>query len=89
MICNLLTAKESVKNAEEALLSTGVTKELIGSGGKALEKSISSSNMGLLNSYLSAKDYHKFVMKYRNYKNIVNTQNAVKPMLAIDVSELD
>ena len=28
-------------------------------------------------------------MKYRNYKNIVNTQNAAKPMLAIDVSELD
>lgn len=85
----LADAKESVKNAEEALISTGVTKELIGSGGKALEKSISSSNMGFLNAYLSAKDYHKFVMKYRNYKNIVNTQNAVKPMLAIDVSELD
>ena len=45
--------------------------------------------MGLLNAYLIAKDYHRFVMKYRNYKNIVNTQNAVKPMLAIDVSELD
>ena len=85
----LADAKESVKNAEEALISTGVTKELISSGGRALEKSISSSNMGLLNSYLSAKDYHRFVMKYRNYKNIVNTQNAVKPMLAIDVSELD
>lgn len=28
-------------------------------------------------------------MKYRNYKNIVNTQNAAKPMLAIDVNELD
>lgn len=85
----LADAKESVKNAEEALISTGVTKELISSGGRALEKSISSSNMGLLNAYLSAKDYHRFVMKYRNYKNIVNTQNAVKPMLAIDVSELD
>lgn len=85
----LADAKESVKNAEEALISTGVTKELINSGGRALEKSISSSNMGLLNAYLSAKDYHRFVMKYRNYKNIVNTQNAVKPMLAIDVSELD
>ena len=85
----LADAKESVKNAEDALISTGVTKELISSGGKALEKSISSSNMGLLNAYLIAKDYHRFVMKYRNYKNIVNTQNAVKPMLAIDVSELD
>ena len=28
-------------------------------------------------------------MRYRNYRYIVNTQNAAKPMLALDVSELD
>lgn len=28
-------------------------------------------------------------MKYRNYRYIVNTQNAARPMLALDVTELD
>ena len=38
---------------------------------------------------MGAQTYLKFVLRYRNYKNIVNFQNAAKPMLAIDVSELD
>lgn len=39
--------------------------------------------------YLAAKAYYAFVMKYRNYKNIVNTQNAAKPMVATDINLFD
>ena len=45
--------------------------------------------LGLLYALIGALTYQKFVMRYRNYKNIVNTINAAKPMVAIDVSELD
>ena len=45
--------------------------------------------LGLLHALLGADTYKKFVMKYRNYRYIVNTQNAAKPMLALDVTELD
>ena len=50
---------------------------------------VPADKLGLLFALIGADTYKKFVMKYRNYKNIVNAQNAAKPMLAIDVSELD
>ena len=45
--------------------------------------------MGLYFALLGADTYLKFVMKYRNYRNIINVQNTVKPMVAINVSQLD
>ena len=38
---------------------------------------------------LGAQAYLKFVQKRRDYKYIVSTLNAAKPMFAINVSELD
>lgn len=85
----LADANEAIKSAEEALIVAGVPEESVRTGGKTLEKAVPAAKMGLLYALIGAQTYHKFVMKYRNYKNIVNTQNAAKPMLAIDVSELD
>lgn len=85
----LADADEAIKSAEDALIAAGVPEESVRAGGKTLEKAVPSAKMGLLYALMGAQTYHKFVMKYRNYKNIVNTQNAAKPMLAIDVSELD
>ena len=85
----LADADEAIKRAEDALIAAGVPEESVRAGGKTLEKAVPAAKMGLLYALIAAQAYHKFVMKYRNYKNIVNTQNAAKPMLAIDVSELD
>ena len=85
----LADADEAIKSAEDALIAAGVPEESVRAGGKTLEKAVPAAKMVLLYALIGAQTYHKFVMKYRNYKNIVNTQNAAKPMLAIDVSELD
>lgn len=85
----LADANEAIKSAEDALIAAGVPEESVRAGGKTLEKAVPAAKIGLLYALMGAQTYHKFVMKYRNYKNIVNTQNAAKPMLAIDASELD
>ena len=85
----LADAEEAVHQAEETLLSSGIDSAAVKARGKALEKAVPEEQQNLMYALLAADSYRKFVMKYRNYKNIVAAQNAAKPMLAIDVSELD
>jgi putative DNA primase/helicase len=85
----LLDATEAIRIAEENLIALGVPESDVKARGKALVNAVPENKMGLLHALLGADTYKKFVMKYRNYKNIVNAQNAAKPMLALDVSELD
>lgn len=85
----LADAQDELARATEALGGAGVPEEVVRAGGSALSKAVSGNQMGPYFMLLGAQAYLKFVMKYRNYKNIVNTQNAAKPMLAIDVNELD
>lgn len=86
----LADALDAVHSAKEALKLAGVSEELVNAGGKALEKACTTDDlMKLLMQFLSATSYLKFVMKCRNYKNLVNVQNAAKPMLSISVSALD
>lgn len=85
----LLDAMESVHIAEENLIAAGISEADVKSRGRNLEKAVPDSKMGLLFVLMGADTYQKFVMKYRNYKKLVDTQNAAKPMLALDVSELD
>ena len=85
----LSDAFEAIASAEEALLALGIDEDTVKGHGKELEKAVPDDKLGLLYALIGALTYQKFVMKYRNYKNIVNTMNAAKPMLAIDVSELD
>ena len=85
----LADAEGVVKQAEDALISLGVDEESVKGRDKKLTDLVPADKLGLLFALIGADTYKKFVMKYRNYKNIVNAQNAAKPMLAIDVSELD
>lgn len=85
----LADANEAVSIAEEALIAIGMSEADVKGRSKDLAKKIPIDKLGLLYALTGADTYKKFVMKYRNYKNIVNTQNAAKPMLALDVSELD
>lgn len=89
MDAQLTDANEAIRIAEEALISIGVSETDVKGRTKDLPKMVPIDKMGMLYALIGADTYKKFVMKYRNYKNIVNTQNAAKPMLAIDVSELD
>ena len=45
--------------------------------------------MPLLYALISAETYLKFVLKRRDYKYIISTGNASKPMIGIDVNDLD
>ena len=85
----LSDAQEAIAAAEDALIALGIDEEVVKGHGKELAKAVPDDKLSLLYALLGALTYQKFVMKYRNYKNIVNTMNACKPMVAIDVSELD
>ena len=85
----LQDADEAIRIAEEALIALGISKADVKGRTKDLMKAVPVDKLGLVYALLAADAYKKHVMKYRNYKNIVNTQNASKPMVAIDVSELD
>lgn len=85
----LQDAKDQVKAAKDALIKAGVPKDAISSGGKELAKAIPGGSEQLLIDLMIAEAYFKFVMKYRNYKNITATLNTAKPMVAIEVSDLD
>ncbi|MFX6174776.1 DNA primase, partial [Acinetobacter baumannii] len=59
-------------------------------GGKRLENAVETSlQLKYLKAYLAAKEFHKFVMKHRDYKNLMAVYNTAKPMLTVELSELD
>lgn len=85
----LKDAEAAIRKTEEKLVAAGVAESDVKARGKDLVRQVPGESSALLYALIRADSYKKFVMKYRNYKNLVNTQNAAKPMLAIDVSELD
>lgn len=85
----LSDSMEAIAAAEDALIALGIDEEIVKGHGKELAKAVPDNKIGLLYALLGAITYQKFVMKYRNTKNYTNAMNAAKPMLAIDVSELD
>ena len=85
----LADAEAAVSRAEARLSDLGIDGATVRERGKTLEKMIPEGHSPLLQALNAADAYRRFVMKYRNYKNIVAAQNAAKPMLALDVSELD
>ena len=85
----LSDSQEAIAAAEDALVALGIDEGIVKSHGKELAKSVPGNKLSLLYALLGAVAYQNFVMRYRNYKNIVNTMSACKPMVAIDVSELD
>ncbi|HEM5236692.1 TPA: DNA primase [Streptococcus suis] len=90
MDLQLEEASEQYESAIKQLVQTGIPESIVREGGKGLVKLIDSPNQQiLLAKYLSAKAYYQFVMKRRDYRYIMATHNTAKPMLAIDISELD
>ena len=85
----LSDAMEAIAAAEDALVALGIDEAVVKERGKELEKAVPADKLGLLFALLGAIAYQKFVMKYRNTKNYTNAMSAAKPMLAIDVAELD
>ena len=58
-------------------------------GGRALEKLVTPQNTEAFGELQAARSYYGFVMKYRNYKHIADTQNTAKPMVATDINLFD
>ncbi len=85
----LVDARSQYSAAMQALIDGGIPEQVVRAGGKALEKMITPDLDDAYKDYLAAKAYYAFVMKYRNYKNIVNTQSAAKPMVATDINLFD
>lgn len=90
MDLQLQDAKDAVQAAEDNLVAAGIPEADVKDRGKNLKNGCADAGiMGLYFALLGADTYLKFVMKYRNYRNIINVQNTVKPMVAINVSQLD
>lgn len=85
----LVDSKGQFNECSQALIDGGIPEKVVRAGGKALEKAIPDNLENAYKEYLAAKAYYAFVMKYRNYKNIVNTQSAAKPMVAADINMFD
>ena len=85
----LVDARDELNRCIEVLVEAGLPEKVVKAGGKALEKLITPELEKAYGAYLAAKNYYAFVMKCRNFKNLVNVQNAVKPMIQIKVEDLD
>ena len=73
---------------KQAVLNSGVDEESL-SGGKKAVNGLSDEQMQLLAEYLSAVTYYKFVMGRRNIKYIRSAMEAAKPMVAVDLMDLN
>ena len=85
----LADAQAQYSAAMQVLMDGGIPEQVVRSGGRALEKLIDEDMLDSFKEYQSAKAYYGFVLRYRNFKNIINTQNAAKPMVAVDISRFD
>ena len=86
----LADALEQYEKSVTELVNSGIDESVVREGGKALTKVIETPiQQKLYSIYLSSKTYYQFVMKRRDYRYITATHNTAKPMLAIDLSELD
>ena len=86
---NRCDAQDEKAVAEKALADAGIPEDVIKAGTKAIQKAINPSQIGLLYQFMAAEAYLKFVLKRRDYKYIVSTGNAAKPMISVDVNDLD
>ena len=78
-----------VQRAQDQLVELGLSREMVLSGGKALEKQIRGSQEEAYFALLGAIAYKQFVMKRRDMKYITAAMQAVRPMVEIDQTDLD
>lgn len=85
----LQDAKDSIEEAQKALVKTGYDESAVKQGSKAIAKDIKSEHLGLFYMLVGAEKYLAFAMKRRDYKYITSALNVSKSMLTIKVSDLD
>lgn len=85
----LQDANNAVQAAITALEKSGVAKDVVMGGGKALEKAIDNNSEQAFKEYMAAMSYRSFVMKRRDMKYIISALQAAKPMLLRDIREFD
>ena len=82
-------ANLAVEKAKQALLDSGVEKDVLSAGGKALEKAIDDRSEKAFAEYCFALSYKAFVMKRRDMKYITSALQAAKPMLLRNIRDFD
>lgn len=85
----LTEAKTALEKAQQALMKSGIDRETVMSGGKALEKAIDEKSEKAFAEYMAALVYKSFVMKRRDMKYITSALQAAKPMLLRDIKDFD
>lgn len=86
----LAEANVFLEETEKQLQSSGIDEMTVKAGGKRLENTVETPlQLKYLKANLAAKEFHKFVMKHRDYKNLMAVYNTAKPMLTVELSELD
>ena len=75
-------------SSKQAVLNSGADEDTLSGGKKALG-GLSDDQAQLLGEYLSAVAYHKFVMGRRNIRYIRSAMEAAKPMVAVDLMDLN
>lgn len=82
-------ADDELNTAFENLVSAGVAEDDVLAGGKKFQKGLNADQAKLFEKYCMAKAYKAFVMKRRDMKYIVSALQTLKPMVNVEVSELD
>ena len=82
-------AMTCVRQAQERLVELGLSRDVVLTGGKALEKQIQGNQEAAYFALLGAIAYKQFVMKRRDMKYITAAMQAAKPMVEIDQTDLD
>lgn len=85
----LVDAKDAVERAKKALIDSGMPEDVVKAGNKKIEKELEAPQMPMYFALLAAQQYLTFVMKRRDWKYVTATLNTAKPMLAVDVKDLD
>ncbi len=85
----LQDATDLLDTAKKALIKCKIPENVVNKGGKDLEDYIDEKSRAAYLMYLGAITYLKFVQKRRDYKFITSALQAAKPMLCIEVTELD
>ncbi len=85
----LADANDEVERTHKALSESGVAENVIGAGGKTLEKQVGSDQREAYLDYISAMTYKAFVMKRRDMKYITSALSAAKPLLLARPADLD
>ena len=70
-------------------MESGVAENVIGAGGRTLEKQVGADQREAYLAYTSALTYKAFVMKRRDMKYIVSALQAAKPLLLARPADLD